>query len=518
MYQVMIVDDEPKLRSGLKTLIPWESLGFEVAATAASGSEALRLFQGIVPDLLIVDIRMPGMDGLHLIQEIHSLGLSPHFLILSGYADFEYARKALEFGADGYLLKPVNKEELTAKLRQLNHKLAQEQREDWLKSGVLTKEWLVYSLLTGQIGEDEEKVREMAGQTGMLWPWYELVLVRLSVAGPEQAEALPHFRAKLASAFTAGGRGVVFGIAPYTVLLVNGPLRGESGRKRLYCELRVLADEVNAQVDAAAGGAVHELHRIGQSYKAAATLLERSFFYEPGNMLGPDSRRDFAGIPQTGPHEERLDEGELAFRLFYFVDVGNAGALEPLLETALRQWVAEECGEAEIKQRLFQAANEVIRKVPPEFRAKPEDPLEPAAFLSGIYEQRHIRGLFDYVLRFLEKLALAADSPGQDQEIKRLLDFIHRHYHENLRLEMLAGLFNYSSAYLGQLFKKKTGEYFNAYLDQVRIQKAKEMLARGMKVYEAAERVGYANVNYFYEKFKKLEGRSPSEFRHPPDE
>ncbi|GJM71250.1 hypothetical protein HMSSN036_34660 [Paenibacillus macerans] len=111
---------------------------------------------------------------------------------------------------------------------------------------------------------------------------------------------------------------------------------------------------------------------------------------------------------------------------------------------------------------------------------------------------------------------MSADDPDQDQEIKRLLDFIHRHYHENLRLEMMAGLFNYSSAYLGQLFKKKTGEYFNAYLDKVRIQKAKELLARGMKVYEAAERVGYANANNFYEKFKKLEGRCPSEYRHKP--
>ncbi|KFN10141.1 response regulator transcription factor [Paenibacillus macerans] len=516
MYQVMIVDDEPKLRTGLKTLIPWESLGYEVAAAAAGGNEALRLLQGNIPDLLIVDIRMPGMDGLQLIQEIRSLGFAPHFLILSGYADFEYARKALEFGADGYLLKPVNKEELTAKLQQLSRKLEQERREDWLKNGTLTKEWLVYSLLTGQLREGEDRLREMAEQAGLLWPCYEIVLVGLDVAEPERAEALLHFRTKLASAFKDGGRGIVFGIAPYTVILNNGPLRSEPDRKRLYRELRMLAGEWSGQMDAAAGGAVAELQRVGQSYKAAETLLERRFFYAPGNLLGPDTPRDFAGIPQTGLRGDRMDEGELAFRLFYFADVGDAGALEPLLASALRQWAAEGAGETEIKQKLFQAANEVIRKVPLELRSQPEHSLEPAAFLSGIYEQRHIRGLFDYVLRFLEKLAMSADDPDQDQEIKRLLDFIHRHYHENLRLEMMAGLFNYSSAYLGQLFKKKTGEYFNAYLDKVRIQKAKELLARGMKVYEAAERVGYANANNFYEKFKKLEGRCPSEYRHKP--
>ncbi|GJM71252.1 hypothetical protein HMSSN036_34680 [Paenibacillus macerans] len=255
-------------------------------------------------DLLIVDIRMPGMDGLQLIQEIRSLGFAPHFLILSGYADFEYARKALEFGADGYLLKPVNKEELTAKLQQLSRKLEQERREDWLKNGTLTKEWLVYSLLTGQLREGGDKLREMAEQAGLLWPCYEIVLVGLDVAEPERAEALLHFRTKLASAFKDGGRGIVFGIAPYTVILNNGPLRSESDRKRLYRELRMLAGEWSGQMDAAAGGAVAELQRVGQSYKAAETLLERRFFtrretcwarIRPGIL--PESRKPgFAGI------------------------------------------------------------------------------------------------------------------------------------------------------------------------------------------------------------------------------
>lgn len=96
-----------------------------------------------------------------------------------------------------------------------------------------------------------------------------------------------------------------------------------------------------------------------------------------------------------------------------------------------------------------------------------------------------------------------------------MINIIHRHYADHLKLETLAGMLNYSTAYLGQLFKSKTGEYFNTYLDKVRIQKAKELLEQGMKVYEAAERVGYTNVNYFYSKFKKYEGRSPSDFKNP---
>ena len=101
----------------------------------------------------------------------------------------------------------------------------------------------------------------------------------------------------------------------------------------------------------------------------------------------------------------------------------------------------------------------------------------------------------------------------QDYQIKKLIDFTHRNYHENLKLEALAELFNYNSAYLGKLFKNYTGQYFNTYLDQVRMENAKTYLTQGLKVYRVAERVGYSNVDYFHHKFKKYVGMSPSKFR-----
>ena len=82
---------------------------------------------------------------------------------------------------------------------------------------------------------------------------------------------------------------------------------------------------------------------------------------------------------------------------------------------------------------------------------------------------------------------------------------------------MLAEIFNYSSAYLGKLFKNTTGESFNTYLDKVRIQKAKELLMKDIKVYKVAEHVGYTNVDYFFSKFKKYVGVSPSTFKKEVD-
>ena len=98
--------------------------------------------------------------------------------------------------------------------------------------------------------------------------------------------------------------------------------------------------------------------------------------------------------------------------------------------------------------------------------------------------------------------------------LDEVLHYIQNNYQENLKLETLAPLFGYNSSYLGRLFTKKLDVNFNAYLDQVRIARAKELLDDGsLKVYEIAERVGYSNVDYFHRKFKKYVGTSPAEYR-----
>lgn len=94
-----------------------------------------------------------------------------------------------------------------------------------------------------------------------------------------------------------------------------------------------------------------------------------------------------------------------------------------------------------------------------------------------------------------------------------MFDLIHRNFSDNLKHETLSGIFNSNSAYLDKLFKNVTGEYFNTYLDKVRIEKAKALLEEGMKVYQVAEKVGYTNVDYFHTKFRKYVGTSPSAYR-----
>ena len=125
MYQVMIVDDEYKNVLLLQKAVAWEEYGFCVCATAEDGKEALEKYRQLHPDVILVDIRMPIMDGLEFIRELRKIDQKVILLVISAYDDFKYAQTAISLGVSGYILKPVNRKELKATLLKIYDELKQ---------------------------------------------------------------------------------------------------------------------------------------------------------------------------------------------------------------------------------------------------------------------------------------------------------------------------------------------------------------------------------------------------------
>lgn len=516
MMKVMIVDDEPRLRQGLQTLIPWESLGLTVTATASNGIEALEKIHQEPPDIAVVDIRMPLMDGLQLIQSLTSTGHQIQFIILSGYADFEYAKQAIKYGVSGYLLKPVDISEMKNTLKRVSERI----KEDRLKQGqhqmkAVNRDWFLHDLFAPQDKfTDPAAMKSMAKEAGLLWSSYETVAVFPRVSEVERPDALQRLDHALKPIIEGRDMGVVTVSPPYVVLLLREPLRSKQRREELYREI------ANASGDyrfvAATGGTVSVPEEINRSFLKAQELIKQAFFCEKGRLLGPNP--SLHSVPEsTGLSNHNVEETmeELVFRLYYSLDAGNQTMIRPLLEEAAAFFLTQEPDESFVKESFFFLSNAVIHKLTAGFRKEMKGTEEVSRFLKGIFEYEFLDELIDETCRFLLGLAEDAEPEGKEKELKIMINIIHRHYADNLKLETLAGMLNYSTAYLGQLFKNKTGEYFNTYLDRVRIQKAKELLEQGKKVYEVAELVGYTSVNYFHSKFKKYEGRSPSEFKNP---
>jgi two-component system response regulator YesN len=128
MYKLLIVDDEPKIRSGLRMGYPWEELGFRVVGEASNGSEALDFIAVHPIDVVLTDIRMPVISGIGLVKRLNEMKSEVKVVLLSGYREFEYAQKAIQYGVFGYLVKPTGYNEVLSTFSRLRETLKKEGR------------------------------------------------------------------------------------------------------------------------------------------------------------------------------------------------------------------------------------------------------------------------------------------------------------------------------------------------------------------------------------------------------
>ena len=132
MYNVLFVDDEAIIRDGIATVVEWNRIEFNLSATARNADEAYALFQQHRPEIVVTDIRMPGQDGIALVERLKTLELRAVFIILSAYADFSYAKRAMNLGVRQFLLKPFDDVEFVRALREA----ADEFNERFRRNGV----------------------------------------------------------------------------------------------------------------------------------------------------------------------------------------------------------------------------------------------------------------------------------------------------------------------------------------------------------------------------------------------
>lgn len=123
MFRVIIVDDEPSVLEGLKLMVPWKELEFELCGEATEGSGAFERIERLRPHLVITDVRMPNKSGLELVRDVRANAIDAEFVILSGYSDFIFAQEAMRYRVSAYLLKPLDREELICALRAAKDKL-----------------------------------------------------------------------------------------------------------------------------------------------------------------------------------------------------------------------------------------------------------------------------------------------------------------------------------------------------------------------------------------------------------
>lgn len=515
MFKVVIVDDELYARQGLKQFTDWNKYGFEIVAEAANGEEALQVIEHTMPDLVVTDIRMPVLDGLELIRTVQERKKAePKFIIVSGYGDFTYAQKAVRFGVKDFILKPIDECELEQTLSSLREALDRQLQLKAERRLSLCKAFMegaargaLEQLLTS------EMVQAMGISEGEELMCFEAELCDLP---PAEGDAGEGWKRTVAEALaSATGQSEVF--VQETSRNVFGFVAGaqswkaeDSGWMAFAAGLQQrLRADLGAAVSLYGGTPVRTAGLIAESCRSAAEARKRKFAAGGEGPL-------LAGEWQQAPlHELGLEDGELE-KLMLAIEESEPAALPGVAEDLFRRFRTERYSQEAVIRSVGRIVLGLIRII--ERMHGDKAGLEQLEALNGRLQapatERALKAAF---LSFMEESSRyigelrKSNAKGSIQRVKQ---YIEEHYNRNLSLKSIAGVFYMSPVYLGQLFRKTYGVYFNEFLLQTRMREAKRLLRQTeLRVYEIADKVGFSNPDYFVTQFEKVERKTPSEYR-----
>ncbi|THF75235.1 response regulator transcription factor [Cohnella fermenti] len=480
MYKVLIADDEPWVAYGISRLIDWTSEGFEVIGEVYDGASALAQVREARPDVVISDIRMPGLDGIELLEEIRKLGSGTQVVLVSGYSEFEYAQRALRLGAFDYLLKQIDKEQLRETMARLRERLDDKrQASSWVDQQLGE----LFELLNSD--SDTEIGRFYACRETSEYPNYRVVSVHYEQ--PADIGDMKEIR----------GMGSLSGFAMRTgqqrwTLLLN------------YDETEPadLLELIEKRLGSASHIGISTLGRASDSlsrlYREADTALFTSLLY-PGLRVA----RYRANEPLAGAsaHLLRL---ELAIR---------EQATDRIKEIVRE--IEQEClrqqPNAEQVTSVYNQIVALLHKYYGQDEAFPDPEFMSYSQLGRLGDPAD--SIFERVRTAFDRQA-EPDFPIVREQVKSVMSFIDIHFTDDLSLGVIAKRLNLSLGYLSFLIKKETGRTYSEYVSFKRIALAKELLANeALSIHEIVERVGYKDYFHFNKLFKKHVGVTPSKYR-----
>lgn len=526
MLKVLIADDEPRVGMLVKQLIHWREQELECVGMFQDGQRALEGIQQLHPDIVITDIRMPVLSGLELIEKALECDSQIRFIVISGYRYFEYAQRAIKYGVQDYLLKPIDEAELNRVLEKIcAEKADQQNRQEHLtrmensfrNSRRLLDREVLQQLLAGQVCDVEGLNRNYG--MNFVPGYFQAVVVKMDrAAGVEPSADTERFIVdKMRARIEKNLQGCRFlcctGQGRRFVLLFNyeeetrdahaGALRRFLGDCRTYAEnysfygvCMGYSEESDAFSDCArllrnaehamlrklfeGGGmrlkalpAEEDAQPLEELWKTQQTALENSMDLMQAQAVEDAVRQLF----------ERAQERRMAAWLYYEMVkrvanlfAGWATSRSLNLTAGWKERIQDDCENCQ--------SVAVLRR----------------CLCEGL--QKELKTLREQQLR------------QEDRPIRVAMEYVQKNYAQHITLEDVAAMSGFNATYFSDVFKRKSGKNFSDYLTEVRMTAAKELLRNTHKtIYEVAEAVGYKDAKYFSQQFTRYAGMKPTEYR-----
>ncbi|TYP76491.1 response regulator transcription factor [Paenibacillus methanolicus] len=505
--KLLLVEDQAFFRKGLRKMIDENATGWTVVGEAENGEEALALIAEQTPDLILTDIRMPGMDGIAFAERVREMELESDLIILTGYEDFAYAQAAVRFGAIDFLLKPCNEATLLGVLDKA-HRAYQAKllRREQLQAEIRSREeaHLRAALLRLPYYGPETNAQSWAKGRDITFAYVDDYFPEEKPYRPENLGLLQFAVANiLAEHVGRDGNGRIVQLAFDRFALIHG--KGDQAQWRQAASASI-RHYLGLSVTLVEGGQIGRLADLPDRY-------ERS--YEDGQIerarLGTASSLARFGSP-AGSCDAKVKECQLVLTMA--LASGDPERLRQALGEMVDRIAGLQLGEAKLAALALAIA---LRTAASQTFQSSEDERLFGDRIGQLQRARTVKETSDWAeasaRRFLQ-LAGQWREQHNHNVIARIRDYLERHYAESCTLNEIAERFHLSPAYLSKLFKKETGENYSAYLTKARIDKAALLLANtDRKVFEIAADVGYEDPNYFTNVFRMLYRMSPSEYR-----
>ncbi len=532
MNKVIIVDDEPAIREGIKNIINWEQFGMEVSAVAGSSAEALEKIDHSPPDILILDICLDGMDGLEILEIVRHKYPNVYVILISGYDEFEYARRAIDLNAFCYMLKPIDVGQLGQKLLQIREKIEQKfsqlkkdkELNERLKESIpIIREHLFHKIIKGK-NINLDLITGKADFLGINLKAEEYLVI---VVEPNLSENKSEYDKNLTKyavmelcedAFSDGYRCYSFELGDNIGFLVCGENIELSQIKDISCGIiQKINQSLSASVTIGIGSITKEITSVTHSYNEAVSALEYKILMGLNRVIDSESILNSAN---------RRLERNLIRELFN----KRKEELKYALKTMNQEMVQSIC--SDITNTLERSLKENIRNFNRDL-LQLSNSLNEVVIGLDINIDKVFSGGYDLYgsfkrLETIEKISCCLQEFFQAilEEIRhrqnisnsfyinKARDYIEKNLYGELSLSSMADYLYVSSNYLSRIFKQEVGESFIEYVIRKKMLEAKRLLESSTyKVYEIADELNYKDVNYFTKTFKKAFGVTPTEYR-----
>lgn len=501
MYKVMIIDDEAMVRWGIRDLLDWEAEGFTICEDGKDGKDGLKKLLENQPDLALVDIKMPGMSGIELIRAARETGFSGHFVILTGYSEFEFAKSAITLGVREYLLKPIDEEELRSCVKKIHAELLEKEGEQSFHSeneDIARNELFRRMILQMDNREVlEEKMKRFRVSFGDEILCAAILTERDFMQKKDEEQFLEKIRSFLQDESLYDEKMMM----DSQVVIVCRNRDYKRWVELLSARNERIRKKHGSGLLIAVGHNVNKWYDLCFSYEFAKFLLEQEFLFGQYDVLSINAIEE----------QQKIAENPSTDHFIMLIEVGDLDGIRECVDKFGVYCIKNLMKELDIKIQIMYNLMVIRNGIEKKYGMLAGRTME---LMEEMHRAEKLDVLMELYCSILQDMCRQIGSDGSGTVIKRMYYYMEKNYGQDLKLESFARMFNYNSNYLGKIFRKEIGDSFNNILDTIRIANAKRLLAEtDMKVYQISEEVGYSNIDYFYLKFKKYVGISPKEYK-----